>query len=521
MCLRILLTVLSTLLFNLCFPDGRFPHLAWIAMVPWFLALRGAAPGTGFLLGLLYGLAGWFSSIWWLAGGVENWFHYGAVASWLIAFSFCVYHAAAYAVFGFLHGVFQWPDKRFGAPAASACLTVLVCLSPAVPGNITHSLYNQPLFIQLLDLGGVSLLFFVIALVNWLSADLIRWKLRKEKFIPVVISLVLIFAFVCGYGKFRLDELNAMEKNAPGEHTVRIAAVQPNLPLGPDYHDRSRTQMGIFKSAVARTREIMLQDKQIDLAVWPEIPLPVGCQCGIQKQAGFVDVVRQTGRPLIIGCQETGPGKKPLFFNAAMLIEKDGGCGAGYRKRILVPFSEYLPYEREFSFLRRIFKRGASYSRGTDAVVMDIGRGRRIIPSICYEATFSHTIRDGARLGGNIIVNMVDDAWFGENDASLIHMSLALFRSVEYRMPYVRATNSGVGVFVRATGEIVPGSITPLFKTAATIHTLYVPQKRSPYFHLGDAFLYFLLFGLLTGLAVRMLRRIPALSRRKAIPGKQ
>ncbi len=62
------------------------------------------------------------------------------------------------------------------------------------------------------------------------------------------------------------------------------------------------------------------------------------------------------------------------------------------------------------------------------------------------------------------------------------HLSLALYRAVEYRIPMVRVTNSGVGIFVQPTGEIVPGCRTPLFRKAAAAHRLYIPRsvRRTP-----------------------------------------
>lgn len=69
---RVLLTVTSTLLFSLSFPDGNLPHLVWIALVPWFFALRGAGPWKGFFIGFFYGLTIWLCAVWWLAGGLTG-----------------------------------------------------------------------------------------------------------------------------------------------------------------------------------------------------------------------------------------------------------------------------------------------------------------------------------------------------------------------------------------------------------------------------------------------------------------
>ena len=90
----------------------------------------------------------------------------------------------------------------------------------------------------------------------------------------------------------------------------------------------------------------------------------------------------------------------------------------------------------------------------------------KMIPSLCYEVIFSDFIRGMVGAGGNIIVNMSDDAWFGQSSAANIHLSLALFRSAEYRVPLVRVTNSGFGAFVQA-------------------FSLHVPSQRSIYFYIG------------------------------------
>jgi apolipoprotein N-acyltransferase len=179
------------------------------------------------------------------------------------------------------------------------------------------------------------------------------------------------------------------------------------------------------------------------------------------------------------------------YANSAVLIRPDGAHSPPYVKRILVPFSEYLPLEEALPFLRRLFPGAARYEAGKEMVLMDLpGKDVRVIPTICYESVFTRHIRKGVEAGGNLVVNMVDDAWFGPTAASAVHLALGVLRAVEYRVPLVRVTNSGDGVFVGASGRIVPGTRTPSFQTAITVRTLFTPDSRSPYARWGDAVLW-------------------------------
>ncbi len=85
---------------------------------------------------------------------------------------------------------------------------------------------------------------------------------------------------------------------------------------------------------------------------------------------------------------------------------------------------------------------------------------------------------------------MSNDAWFGDTNASLIHLSLSVLRAVENRVPLVRVTNSGVGCFVKASGEIIDGSLTKLHEKRTDTYSLFIPDKRAPYTSWGDLVLY-------------------------------
>jgi apolipoprotein N-acyltransferase len=83
--------------------------------------------------------------------------------------------------------------------------------------------------------------------------------------------------------------------------------------------------------------------------------------------------------------------------------------------------------------------------------------GSRILtnPIICYEALFSNYVLDAARKGSQLITNITNDSWFGSFGEPQLHLALTTFRSIESRLPQVRATNTGISAYISATGELV------------------------------------------------------------------
>jgi apolipoprotein N-acyltransferase len=235
----------------------------------------------------------------------------------------------------------------------------------------------------------------------------------------------------------------------------------------------------------------LLDQADPDLVVWPE--LPVNPSCG--PESDFMDSVAglagKSRTPFLVNCMhhlEPGQG----YYNAAQWVRADGFPGPRHKKKILLPLGEYLPLAETFPWLRRLFPEARRYRPGEGLVVMEADDRVRVAALLCYEAVFARTVRDHVRRGANLLVNMTDDAWFGDSDASTIHLALASFRAVEHRVPLVRVTNSGVGAHIRATGEVVPGSLTGLFTRATRTQEMYVPEHRAPYTRLGDSFLWLL-----------------------------
>lgn len=123
-----------------------------------------------------------------------------------------------------------------------------------------------------------------------------------------------------------------------------------------------------------------------------------------------------------------------------------------YDKRVLVPMGEYIP----FSFCRQMAAQygiTGSFTCGTEAKVF---HGKMAMsPSICYEETYGHLMREGRLLGANLMVNLTSDAWFPSSRLPQQHFDHARLRTVENGIPLIRSCNTGMTAAVDSLGRDV------------------------------------------------------------------
>ncbi len=502
---RLLLCCISILLLLIAFPDKTgegVSWLVWVCLVPWVLALKGTGRFTGLLLGSFFGFFFFF--------GLDSGVPFGlskhlATSDWNVWVTFvlcCAQVALPYALFGLLEGMFQWLGKPFGAPRAAGCLTLLQVLIPQVL-PISHYLivYNSPFIIQVTDLGGVPLLLFILNLANFYLVDQILVWLKGEKSFAFFLVFALLIGATLIYGKMRLDELHEAQSRPEPGRIVRALSIQPDI--ASPFSGNAEARLRLLLQQVERGLE---KFPSADFVIWPENPLNLKCSNLVYRDE-LKALVEKSGKPILFQCDQ-GVGQFLRYsFNAMHWYQPGEDVVEEYHKIRMFPFGETLPFSREIPFIKRLVNFYTDYLSGLYYRVFKLGDAR-LIPSICYEAVFSSHIREFVRRDGNLIVNSVNDAWWGDSDGPEIHLALSVFRSVEFRVPMVRVTNSGVGAFVQATGEIIESSRTSLFQKVETSFPLYLPKERSPYFNMGDWMLALLLVVFILDTGFRVVKNL-------------
>ncbi|HET6425240.1 MAG TPA: apolipoprotein N-acyltransferase, partial [Planctomycetaceae bacterium] len=172
----------------------------------------------------------------------------------------------------------------------------------------------------------------------------------------------------------------------------------------------------------------------------------------------------KTGAALIYGIEcvdlkETGIKQ----HNSAVLVNTERGIAGRYDKMHLVPFGEYIPFQKSMPWLSKFtpYPPDFGLTAGTNPVVFE-HRNLRIAPVICFEDTVPHLVRNvvaGATKGDtdrpvDVLVNLSNDGWFHGSSGLDQHLITAAFRAVECRTPLVRAVNTGISTVIDGDGAI-------------------------------------------------------------------
>jgi apolipoprotein N-acyltransferase len=112
--------------------------------------------------------------------------------------------------------------------------------------------------------------------------------------------------------------------------------------------------------------------------------------------------------------------------------------------------------------------------------------GHKIGAFICYESAFPDFVREFARDGAEVLVNLSNDGYFGHTAAREQHLSLVRMRAAENRRWILRATNDGITATVNPAGRVVYRA--PPYRELASDVTYRYSSQTTPYTRYGDWF---------------------------------
>ncbi|MBR4825860.1 MAG: apolipoprotein N-acyltransferase, partial [Spirochaetaceae bacterium] len=180
-----------------------------------------------------------------------------------------------------------------------------------------------------------------------------------------------------------------------------------------------------------------------------------------------------------------------IDYNSALLFTPKKNCippePQKYMKMHLVPFTEYFPYEKLFPKLYELLLNGDTHmwEHGNTAVVFNAADIKFGVP-ICFEDTFGNIGRRFVKNGAEAFINISNDAWSNSLACQYQHLSMAVFRCVENRVPAARATASGQTSFIDPNGKVL--AMAEPFQKAYLIGEIPVCQNRKQtiYTYCGD-----------------------------------
>jgi apolipoprotein N-acyltransferase len=257
----------------------------------------------------------------------------------------------------------------------------------------------------------------------------------------------------------------------------QVVAVQSNFEESRLY---TRAEMANEISQLSLlTAEQVLQPglPRPELLVWPEVPAPLFYSTDGATRTATEAVARNNQLPFLFGAVTYTLEGAPL--NSAVLLGTRGESLSRYDKMYLVPFGEFVP--PVFSFVNRISDGVGDYSPGQHLIVSKIN-GHRVGTFICYESAMPHFVREFANIGGEVLINLTNDGYFGKSAARLQHLSLARMRAAENRRWLLRPTNNGITVSIDPAGRVrerfpefvrTAGRLGFRYESSKTVYTRY------------------------------------------------
>lgn len=465
---NLLLSLLSGVLLALVFPRYDAWWLAPVALTPLVIGLeREYVPWRRFLLGWTLGVVFWAITCNWIAavlevhGGMGWWGGWGAFAL------FCVLKALHYGVFGLLGGVLvrHW----YGPPAMALLWAGLERTQEPLTGFGWLMLGNAgieiPLALRLAPYTGVYGISFLFALMGICLALML---LRRPRTYTAWLIFVLLPVFLP-----RLPEgLKA---------SAQAVAVQPNFPVlrewtGEGYQDQ--------KELLTRLSLAAAEGKRPAMTLWPETPTPILYGSDADLQGRVREIALHSQAPVLLGSiARTATGQA---LNTAQFVNAKGEAVGRYDKMFLVPFGEYVP--ELFSWVNQVSGEVGAYAPGQKLVTFPVD-GRWVGAFICYESSVPHHVREFARAGAEVFVNLSNDGYFFETAAREQHLSLVRMRAAENRRWVLRVTNNGITVSVDPAGAVRQSF--PGFQAMAGSLGFGWRADLTPYTRYGDWFAWF------------------------------
>ncbi|THD53177.1 apolipoprotein N-acyltransferase [Phenylobacterium sp.] len=277
-----------------------------------------------------------------------------------------------------------------------------------------------------------------------------------------LIAAVALLAGLFGYGA---ERLSGVAKPPVGAPVIRI--VQANI----DQKDKWKPEnlKLVFDTYVdLTTRRAAVQPS---IVIWPEGALPAVIDELVAPGSPYAPQLRDLlspGQTLLMGANraETGQDGAARYFNSLVAFRREADAlrvTGVYDKHHLVPFGEYMPagdFAQKIGF-RSLVHMPDDFTAGPRSQPIAPWGVPAVQVLICYEALFPGVTRSGALRAARRpawILNISNDAWFGQGSGPLQHLNIASYRAIEEGLPIVRATPTGVSAVIDAYGRIQPGA---------------------------------------------------------------
>ena len=313
---------------------------------------------------------------------------------------------------------------------------------------ISFSFSNSIYFIQILSIIGTYSFNLICISLFTAPALLVLRKSRIEIMLSFFFILVSAGFLIFGYIKNNnFDSLESVK------NSYRIKAISPNISLDRFYSKQD--ELKIINELIELSVSIKTEPT---IFLWPEgiISDSYLRDMKIYKNLFLNNFGEHDLIVMGINSLET-KNDKNLIFNSMAIFNNRLDLIAKYNKVNLVPFGEFIPFERVLSLIgfKTVTNNYQSFSSGESRIPLNIRNSKidlNLLPLICYEIIYSGKLSKNNNF--NYIINISEDGWFGNSIGPMQHFSHSIFRSIESGKYTIRSANNGISAIINPIGII-------------------------------------------------------------------
>ena len=441
---------------SLSLPPYNFLFINFITFSLFFIYIfqkkKSANNNKAFLYGWFFGFGYFLTNLYWITISLT----FDANFEFLIPFALILIPAFLAIFYGIATYCFFLINIK--KPVSNLLLfSLLLGVIEFLRGNIltgfpwnliAYSFSNNLEIIQITSLIG-TYAFNILCISLFASpAILIVRKNRKDIFVCIFLLLLPIILYISGSSKIKSFQSLDLVEN---DYVIR--AIGSKIGLNRFYENT--------ESALVINELIKLSKPDLDiktLFIWPEGIIPNINQSELKQFEPLFNKNFNKNHLLGIGINSYEKNNdKNIFYNSFSFYDHEINLVNVYNKVNLVPFGEFLPFEKVLGSigLKSLTNNYQSFSGGKNREIIRIKKNEfdiKILSLICYEIIFSGNIFDN--LDFDYIINISEDGWFGDSIGPHQHFTHSIFRAIESGKYLIRSANNGITAIINPVGLV-------------------------------------------------------------------
>ncbi|HDR1432964.1 TPA: apolipoprotein N-acyltransferase [Pasteurella multocida] len=488
----------------LAFSPFDYWGCAYLSLLGLIFVAKTAEKKTALWSAFLWGLAFFTFGINWVHVSIHQFGGASVVVSYVLVLVLAAYLALYPMLFAYLIQRFQISSLAMFPVIWTFTEFLRGWLFTGFPWlQFGYSQIDSP-FAHLAPMFGVTGVTFFVMWVSAVIFNLLSVLLIKPRKWNVVIANLLLFTLVGGLSAYS-SKAEYVRKIENRDLLVTLAQgnIEQNLKWEPEY---------LYQTLDIYHKLISQHLGKTDVIILPESALPV-LENHIQPFfQGLQAHAQQAGTEIVMGTIYQDETANKLLNSIITLGNTDFPYSLAttnrYSKHHLVPFGEYVPLETLLRPLGSVFNLPMSAFQSGDEIQSPlVVKNRQLSAAICYEIILGEQLRKNVKQDTDFILTVSNDAWFGDSIGPWQHLQMARMRALEFGKPVIRATNTGISVFIDEQGKIVAQA--PQFIETTLTHKVTATEGQTPYAVFGNTAIYGL------SLLLLLMRGFGALIRRR------